>query len=336
MNSLSLGDLAHSFLLRRQSVALNSDLTRLSQELASGRTSDTSVHLGGRFAALADFERELVLLGSHAQTAGDVRTQAGVMQTALETVNARAGDLAGTLALASAAGFSGGLESVTSQAKSQLESIIGALNTTVAGRAVFSGVAVDTAPLASANTLLTDLRTAISGATTAADILSAADDFFDLPGGGFETAIYQGDTVNLSPVDLGSGESVALSLRADDPALRDVMKQVALAALVNDPALSLSDANENALLTSLHDGLWSAKDDVTQLQANLGFAEERIEVASVRIGAERSTVELARNALLEVDPYRTATELEAVQSQLEMLYTITARSSRLSLVNFLS
>jgi len=37
-----------------------------------------------------------------------------------------------------------------------------------------------------------------------------------------------------------------------------------------------------------------------------------------------------------VDIPSTAVELEQVQSQLETLYTLTARSARLSLVNFLS
>jgi flagellar hook-associated protein 3 FlgL len=36
-----------------------------------------------------------------------------------------------------------------------------------------------------------------------------------------------------------------------------------------------------------------------------------------------------------VDPYEAATKLEAAQSQLEALYTVTARLSRLNLVDFL-
>jgi len=37
-----------------------------------------------------------------------------------------------------------------------------------------------------------------------------------------------------------------------------------------------------------------------------------------------------------VDAFKTAVDLEQVQIQLESLYTVTARASRLSLLNFLS
>ncbi|KRS11296.1 hypothetical protein XM53_17100 [Roseovarius atlanticus] len=336
MNALSLGDLAHTFLLRRQSAQIKQDLTRLSEELVSGRATDTRTHLNGHFTALADFERELRLLDRHSNTAAEVGAQSAAMQAAMSTVQDRAGALAETMALASAAASPGDTRTVANQAQSELETIIAALNTRVAGRAVFSGVAVATAPLTDAETLLADLRTAVSGATTAADVMAAADTFFDAPGGAFETSIYQGGTTDLSPFDLGSGESVTLSLRADDAALRTVLKNVAVAALADDPGLTLDAGEAKALMQTLSVGALSGQDGVTRLRANLGFAEERIEMASARITSELTSLEVARNALLEVDPYQTATELEAVQTQLETLYTITARSSRLSLVNFLS
>ena len=336
MNSLSLGDLAHTFLLRRQSAQLKTDLTRLSEELASGRTTDTRAHLGGQFTALAEFERELVLLQRHSNTAAEVRTQSSAMQTALGTVQARAGDLAQTVALSSAAASSSDQAIAAEQARNELDASIAALNTRVAGRAIFSGVAVSTPPLTDTETLISELKLALTGATTAADVMAAADAFFDTAGGAFETLIYQGDTVNLSPFDLGAGESVTLALRADDAALRAVLKNVAVTALVDDPSIALDAGEPKKLMQSLSEGLLSGQDKVTQLRANLGFAEERIETASARITTELSSVEYARNALLEVDPYQTATELESVQVQLETLYTITARSSRLSLVNFLS
>ncbi|MEO1139056.1 MAG: flagellin [Pseudomonadota bacterium] len=335
MNELSIGDLAHTFMLRRQSAQLKQDLTRLSTELASGRTTDTSKHLGGRFAALAEFERDLTLLTRYSSTADEVKTQSSAMQAALGTVQSQVGDLAEVLTLGSAAGTSTDRATVAQEARASLGSIISAVNTRVAGRALFSGTEVSTPPLADAETLLTDLRAAVSGATTAADVLAAADVFFDT-GGGFETGIYQGGTSDLSPFDLGAGETVTLSLRADDLAVRSVLKSVALSALADDPAFTLDDGESRAFLQAMAEGSLTGQDGITRLRATLGFAEERVETAAVRITAEMTSVEFARSTLLEVDPYQTATELESVQVQLETLYTITARSSRLSLVNFLS
>lgn len=42
MPNLSLGDLSHAFVLRRQNVQLQENLSRLTQELASGETTDPS------------------------------------------------------------------------------------------------------------------------------------------------------------------------------------------------------------------------------------------------------------------------------------------------------
>jgi flagellar hook-associated protein 3 FlgL len=74
---------------------------------------------------------------------------------------------------------------------------------------------------------------------------------------------------------------------------------------------------------------------MVNLQAQVGFSEARIEALTVRHSTERASLEMARNDLLSVDPYQSATELEQVQFQLQSLYAITSRMSQLSLVNYL-
>jgi len=334
MNIISTGDLAQTFSLSRQNNAVRQDLDRLTQELASGLVQDVTDRLGGSFAALAGFEREIALLGTYANTVSEAQTQATVMQAALDTVQTQFGDLVNTLALSFTAAGLNDQQNVTFEARATLNSILSSLNATVAGRALFSGADVATPPLAGEDTVLANVQTAIAGSTTAADVLSAADAYF-APGGGFETDIYSGATTDLAPFDLGAGESVNFALRADDAAIRDVLKITSVSALVTDPGLSLSDGEMQKLLQSLTEMTLNGREGITRLQANLGFAEGRIEAASTRIETETSSMEIARAQLVEADPFEAASELEAVQIRLEMLYTLTARSSRLSLVNFL-
>jgi flagellar hook-associated protein 3 FlgL len=71
------------------------------------------------------------------------------------------------------------------------------------------------------------------------------------------------------------------------------------------------------------------------LRGNLGFAQARIEQAQTRNESEIAALEIARSDLLSIDPYEAATRLEAAQTQLETLYSVTARLSRLRLVDFL-
>jgi flagellar hook-associated protein 3 FlgL len=139
----------------------------------------------------------------------------------------------------------------------------------------------------------------------------------------------------LSAITLGSGESVRLSIRADDPVLRAQIKEVALTALLNDDALALAPGLRSDLARDAGGNLLGAQTDLTQLRADLGFAEERVARAESRISAEISSLGIARSTLVSVDPSATAGELQQVQFQLEALYTLTARTSRLSLVNFL-
>ena len=74
---------------------------------------------------------------------------------------------------------------------------------------------------------------------------------------------------------------------------------------------------------------------MTQLAAKVGVSESRIDTAQSRNAADLLTLEMAEAELVTSDPYRTAAELEAVQTNLETVYAITARLSRLTLTDFL-
>lgn len=329
----SIGDMAQSFALRRQSVELNRQMDRLTQELSSGRVSDVAGHLSGNLGQLGAVERDLSVLDARQDVARLAATDAEVMQTALERVQDTTGDLA-TTAVFTAGGLA--TDTVIDDAANTLETIIGALNSDAAGRALFSGNTPETAPLADADVLVSALKTALAGASDINDIRTRLDTFFDAPAGGFVTAAYQGAADGLTPRDLGGGESVALDIRADDQALRDVMKQTALIAVLDDASLGLSDQDRRDLIGSAGEMLLNGQTGLTGLRANLGLAQDRIDQAESRISAGRSSLTMVRNNLLSVDTPSTAVELEQVQSQLETLYTLTARSARLSLVNFLS
>lgn len=336
MNLHSIGDMAQAFALRRQTVDLKQQMDRLTQELSSGQAADLTRHLSGNLLHLADVEHELVVQDSHRTAAREATIDASTMQTSLGFIQTLSTDLATS---AIAVGFAGGgaqLSTLSAEAKGTLGSIIGALNTDVAGRALFSGSTIDRTSLAPADQVLNEVRAAIGSATSAAAVLSALDSFFDTPGGAFETSIYQGGSSDLSAYQLGAGESVALDIRADDPVLRNLIKQTVLAALVDDPGLALGTSDRQTLARSASEALLTQQDGLTTLRADLGVAEARIDQSSTRIGAEITSLQIARNDLVSIDVFETAGELEQVQFQLEMLYTLTARASRLSLVNFLS
>jgi flagellar hook-associated protein 3 FlgL len=110
---------------------------------------------------------------------------------------------------------------------------------------------------------------------------------------------------------------------------------MALGALLDRGALHGNTVERAALAGASGEALLAAKDRLVALRAGVGDAEARIDRARGRTAAERAAAEMARAAIVEADPFRAAAELQAVQGQLETLYAITARLSRLSLTEYL-
>jgi flagellar hook-associated protein 3 FlgL len=336
MNLTSLGDLAHSFVQRQHGIQLQQQMNRLTQELSTGEAANLTRHLGGRFDFLADIEHDLQIFDSYRLSANEAQNSAFVMQTALDQIQAVSQDLSNTALVVGAAADSASLVAVAAEGLGALDSAVAFLNTNVAGRAMFSGTDIGNIPLIPTEDILTAVRATLVGAASVANVTTALDTFFDTAGGGFETIVYQGGLTNLAPYQLGEGESVSLDLRADDPALREVLKNTVLAAVLNDASLTITDGDRHELAGLAGAGLLSGQNQLTGIRANLGFAESRIDQSLARIEAGVASLSIARRDLVSVDPFETATELENVQFQLEAIYTLTARTSRLTLLNFLS
>lgn len=334
MSSVSLGDLAQSFMLQRRSVDLRQEMSKLTDELSSGRVNDVRDVLAGNHNYLTGLERQLEVLEGYSVANGEAAYLTGAMQASLDRIQSFAGDLGLDLLLASGGPIGVVAGNPSENARIQLEGIINSLNDDIAGRSLFSGTATDRPPLESADVLIDQLRLAVAGQTTPEDIVTAATAWFDDPLG-FDALVYTGGDTALAPFVLSETEIVSLDVRANDPALKNMLMHTALAALADDPALALSVPAQSELFGLTGIGLQSNQDQLTSLRSAIGFTEARIEKISARNQAEATSVEFARNSLLEADPFETATELENVQFRLQSLYSITVRSSQLSLVNFL-
>lgn len=334
MTSLNLGDMSQSFSLRQRNTFLKLEMDRLTTELASGQVADVRQVLAGNYSYLTDIERKMDILGGYSVATTEAGHFSDAMQTSLGQVEDLSVTLSASLLMAgtSAIGVSG--SDTVAEARNALEAMVGAFNTDVAGRYLFSGTATDARPLASADDIIDELRTAITGATTPDAMIADATTWFDASTG-FAALIYQGSDDALAPFALSQTENVTLDIRATDPKLYDMLKFTALAALADDPAFGLDISGQSELFDKLGQQMLGAKDDIIALRAEVGFVESRIEQIKARNASEVSSLEYARTALLEVDPYETATRLEDVQFQLQSLYSVTVRSAQLSLVNFI-
>lgn len=334
MSMISIGDLSQNLLLRNRATELKQTVATLTEELSSGRVSDPSQRLGGDYSHLIDIDRNLTRLAGYSIAANEARLFAGATQSGLERIQGITGSLFSGILSATSSNLAGAQDNFAQQAQSGLDDVISTLNGSVAGRSLFAGTATDKPPLESSTMLLDELRSVLIGLDTAAEVTQAAEDWFADPAG-FRAVIYKGSADGLAPIQVAAGQHVGLSLKADDPDFRDLLRIVAVASLATDPTINLDAENRAELLRSSGDQLLASEDRLTLLRGDLGYSESRIEEAATRNESARTSFEYAKGALLAADPFETATRLDDVQFQLEALYSVTVRTSRLSLLSFL-
>ncbi|MBN8188022.1 flagellar biosynthesis protein FlgL [Salipiger thiooxidans] len=331
----TVGDLARTLVLRTHQTRLNQEMDRLGVEIASGFVRDPASHLGGDITGLLAIDRTLAQLETYRVNTTEASFLTGTMQNALEEIQIRAESVSQVLLSVELTPNDEMLNTMSSEAESALNQMLNGLNRSVGGRFLFSGTATDGHAVIDSDTMLNELRTALAGQTDVAGVEAALDAWFDTAGGGFETTGYLGSTTSLAPMRLSKTESANVDIRADDQVFRDTMKALAKAALASDSSLALPENVKIELIGNAALDLQTAQAHMVELRSGLGALQQRIEETSTRNSAERAATTIARVELVGTDQFETATRYENTRAQLESLYAITVRSSRMSLVGFL-
>ncbi len=334
MTLTSIGDLARGLTLQTRSTEIKQRIETLSYEMSTGKVQDVSGHLGGDYSHLLDLDRSLTRLDAFGIATAEAKLFTDAMQQSLTMFSESTGEMAASLLAFDTANQTVTLEQASVQARNELDTMVSALNTRIGGRSLFSGTATDVSPLPSAETLLTALEAELTGLTTVTDIRNAANAWFNDPAG-FDAVIYQGSDTTLSSMQIAENERISMPITATDPAFKATLRDVAIVALVADDALAIPTDQRTGLFKQLGVALANTQDETVKIRAEIGAAEARVEQAATRNAAARTSLEYSRNALIEANPYDTATNLQTVQYQLESLYAVTVRNANLSLVNFL-
>ncbi|MGR3631647.1 MAG: flagellin [Limimaricola soesokkakensis] len=334
MSLTSLGDGSRHFLMRNQGVALRHRLDGLVSALSSGRAADPVAAMGRDATRLATTRSAHGATEAYGRVAAETGQRLALMQTALGELDGLREALAGQLVLVGETSADGVLSNMGRSAEQGFEAVVSALNRRMGGTALFAGRDGDATALAPPGEMLDAIRATLPPQPGAEALRVAVSDWFDLPGGGFESAGYLGDAEGHATPRIGAGETVALAARADDPAPRMVMKALALATLAGE-AEAMGGAARGALIREAGTMLLSAGSGMTESRAALGAAEATVEATSARHAARATALGLMQNQMIAADPYATATALQEVQTQLETHYMLTARLSELSLTRYL-
>jgi flagellar hook-associated protein 3 FlgL len=331
----SIGDRSLQFGMMRHTTQIKTRLSVLTDEMSSGVAHDLTAHLHGDAARLSDLDRRISLMSGFTSTAQEADQTLVAMQTTLQGIEATRAKLGEQLVTLPTSALPSHLTNAIGAGRAAFDTIVRAANTTLGNRSLFAGTATDRLPLVNPDVMMASLSAAVAGSITPNDVQTALDTWFDSPAGGFATLAYQGDTGPALARRIDIDTTVALDGRADDPALRALLKAAATAALAGDSGLALSDENKSRLLRSAGLQMLTAAQPLVNMQARLGLSQAAVEETSVRQTAQKTAYGILRNDLVSADPYDTAAALQQVQQQLETHYTLTARLSKLSLVEYL-
>jgi flagellar hook-associated protein 3 FlgL len=329
-----IGDLARSLILRQNQVSLRTEMDQLAEEIATGFVKDPGQHLDGDISSLLAIDRSLEKLEAFRVNTTEAVFITGAMQNALDEIQTRTEILSQALISAELTPNSSLLSTMSDEAESSLGQVLNGLNRSVAGRSLFAGTATDGKAVQTLDQILTDARTALSGAVTMTDIETALDTFFGA-GGTYETTSYIGSNTGLAAMRLSETETAHVDIRATDPVFREVLKPLIMAALATDSTLGFDQDVQVEMLASSGRNLLGAQQYIVELRAGLGTLEARVEESQTRNEAERAAMSTARLGLAGADQYESASRYENIRVQLESLYAITARSQRLSLAEYL-
>ncbi len=334
MISTTIGDMSRQLMLSRQTTRMKQSLSTLSQEISTGIVRDKIRHVNGDVTMLASLEQKIAASELQKSLSDSLQTILGGQQMVLGNMQADAERIAfDTLSMNDVTNMAQ-ISRFISNFRAGFDNAVDVLNTKLAGRSLFAGDVGNEPALAPAGVILSELRSAMPAGLDASGLSDFVDTWF-AEGNGFDTYGYVGGERISGAVALGSGINVNPNTTADHEAFRVTLAGYAKAALLaeneilNDPG----DRRELVQKAALTVAMGASK--IIDLSARIGMDEERTSIASVRAGNELSALSIARSELISADPHETAMKLEHVMTQLDLIFSITARMSRLSLADYL-
>lgn len=332
-------------------------LQEAGQELSTGFKSDIFADLGARAA------QALSLRGREENTQAYMTSNDildSKLQAMLTSVDAVRGGAESVLenALVNASRPTTGATALQDEARAALESIIASMNISYNGDHLFSGIDSDSAPLtrweevnentgASPAAVLEAIVGSGPATLDEAEAMIAEIDAFFASANSDPAQNYEGTLFNGTPlVDeagepagritarIDEGQALEYGVQANDQAFRDLIKGLAMLA-VTDVSQIDDETTYARWMEEANAALSDGVQGTLNASADIGFNQQVVETTQTRL-KDLSLVQRTQISAYEsADPYEAATRVEMLQTQLEASYTVSARLSQLSLLNYL-
>lgn len=351
MKTTYISTQAASTASRLSILKMQTELAKNTKELSSGRWADVGLELGNKTGRTISLRQDYQRLDAIKDTNGLVASRLDTSQAALDGVLKNAQDFAASLIAVRSGNV--GAQVIADDGKNNLQSLIASLNTSINGEYLFAGINTDVRPVTdyysvptsatktAFDTELTNYCTSVGAAGPADLSASQLDTFIDTnlttmfnatnwsdPATGWSSASNQNVKSRIS-----TSELIETSANANDPAFRKLaMAYTMVSELANK---GLSEKAYQSLIDKSTQLMGEATVDLTVVKARLGTAQERLSNANGRIEAQMDILNRNINDFEQVDPVETQTRISALETQLDMAFSLTSRVQKLSLLNYL-
>jgi flagellar hook-associated protein 3 FlgL len=349
MTSTFISTSALSEATRSSLMKLQTKLADAQKEVTTGRLADVGLSLGFKAGQAVSLRQEHARLQSITETNGLVASRLDASQAALKALAENAQSFQSQLL--AARNSATGPQLIQDQARAALSAFADMLNTTFNGASLFSGINADVKaitdynqqpPAANAQAVASAFATAfgVTQSDPGVSSISAANmqSFLDTSFAGlFDPAAWSGTWSAASDQNVRSristSELIETSVNANDAAFRKLASAYTMLADLGTDKLN-QNAYQAVVDTAVR-AVGEAVQGITELQAGLGTAQERVKNANDRMSIQSDIMTKHIGALEGVDPYEASNRVAGLLTQVETAYAMTARIQKLSLLNYL-
>lgn len=349
----------HSNILGRRLVERNrSELEIVGTELATGFKADVARDLGmksGQSIALRNAmdKNDRLIDGNKI-----LDTKLELLDTTMDDFRNEAQDLM-NLAVSNSASPAPTVEALQAEAKATLDALISHLNVNYNGEYLFAGINANTTPMTPYATTNNAtgyspqdvvegiVGTNIADAADAAAKIAELDAIFDSSNAATPAQNFEGTFFKGTPLNDGAGNDNAritaviaedytmeYGVQANDPAFTEILKGVSMIAGL-DPADIDNAEGYNAWMAEAIASMASGIKKLGIEQADIGKKREFLDETLTRQQDKTSIYNSRILALEGVDQYKAASRMSALETQLEATYSVTAKISKLTFLNYM-
>ena len=328
---------------------LQSELANATREIATGRFADVGATLGGGVAGAFSLRRQSAVLASLTQSNAAATSRLAATQGALTEIRSSADT---TLNELTALPADQRAKTLVDSARGRLAALAGTLNTSTNGQFVFAGTNSGAAPLTSyegsptsaaktaVDKLFKDFFGFAPGSAAASTITpNQLQGFIDGPLAGLFTEVnwnrtWSGASSRTLDSQISLTETVTTSVSANAEPFRKLGMAYVIASGLG--LSGLSQEAQNVATGKVMDILGQVSGSLTTMQADLGRAQSQITEANARMSKQTALLTGQIRDLENVDPAEAKSRVDAITTQMQMSYGLTAQLRSLSLINFIS